>query len=129
MPLGRVCKANVYAIRAFDHRFAIADDPSTLELRMDGKAFMSAPRAEFFKDEIIYLKIAAEVYTVGDRISGLVNDVTLVTDGGKEETPSFYAAFEDRGLKFLCEGNGRWEAAGRFDPALHLPQYAAPLCR
>jgi hypothetical protein len=111
------------------HRFAIADDPSTIELRMDGKGLMSAPRAEFFKDEIIYLKIAAEVYAVGDRVSGLVNGVTLVTDGGKEETPNFYEAFEDRGLKFLCQGKGQWEATGRFDPALHFAQDAAPPCR
>jgi hypothetical protein len=110
------------------HRFVIADDPSTIELRMDGKVLMSAPRAEFFKDEIVYLKIAAEVYAVGDRVSGLVNDVTLVTDGSKEETPSFYVAFEDRGLKFLCKGNGRWEATGHFDPALRFAQYRA-LCR
>jgi hypothetical protein len=111
------------------HRFAISDDPSTIELRMDGKVLTSASRKEFFKDEIIYLKIAAEVYAVGDRVSGLVSDVTLVTDAGKEETPSFYAAFEDRGLKFLCKGNGRWEATGQFDPALRFAQYRAPLCR
>ena len=110
------------------HRFAIIDDPSTIELRMDGKVLMSAPRKDFFKDEIIYVKIAAEVYAVGDRVSGLVNDVTLATDGGKEETPSFYAALEDRGLKFLCRGNGKWEATGRFDPALRFAQDAAPPC-
>lgn len=111
------------------HRFAIADDPSTIELRMDGKVLMSAPRAEFFKDEILYLKIAAEVYAVGDGVSGLVNDVTLATDGNKAEAPSFYAAFEDRGLKFSCTGNGRWEATGRFDPSLRLVRYVAPPCR
>jgi hypothetical protein len=111
------------------HRFAIADDPSTIELRMDGKVLMSAPRAEFFKDEIIYLKIAAEVYAVGDEVSGLVNDVTLETDGNKAEAPSFYAAFEDRGLKFSCGGNGQWEATGRFDPSLRLARYPAPPCR
>ena len=111
------------------HRFAIAGDPSTIELKMDGKVLMSAPRAEFFKDEILYLKIAAEVYAVGDGVSGLVNDVTLATDGNKAEAPSFYSAFEDRGLKFLCKGNGRWEATGQFDPALRFVQYRAPSCR
>jgi len=113
------------------HRFAIADDPSTIELMMDGKVLMSAPRKDFFKDEIIYVKIAAEVSAVGDRVSGLVNDVTLATDGGKEEPPSFYAAFEDRGgLKFLCRGNGQWEAIGQFDPtAPHFVQYVPPPCR
>jgi hypothetical protein len=111
------------------HRFEIADDPSTIGLRMDGKVLMSAPRVEFFKDEVIYLKIGAEVFAPGDRVSGLVNDVTLVADGNKEEKPSFYAAFEDQGLEFLCRGNGQWEATGRFDPALRFAQYAAPLCR
>ena len=112
------------------HRFAIADDPSTIELMMDGKVLMSAPRKDFFKDEIIYVKIAAEVYAVGDKVSGLVNDVTLATDGDKEETPSFYAAFEDRGLKFLCKGKGQWEATGRFDPtAPRFVQYVPPTCR
>jgi hypothetical protein len=111
------------------HRFAIVDDPSTIELKMDGKVLMSAPRQQFFKDEIIYLKIAAEVYAVGDNVSGLVNDVTLATDGDKEETPSFYAAFEDRGLKFVCKGKGQWEATGQFDPALRFAQSAAPPCR
>jgi hypothetical protein len=111
------------------HRFAIADDSSTIELKMDGKTLMSAPRTGFFNDDtIVYLKIAAEVYAVGDRVSGLVNDVTLATDGNKEETPSFYAALEDRGLKFLCRGNGQWEATGRFDPALRFAQEAAPPC-
>jgi hypothetical protein len=110
------------------HRFAVADDPSTIELRMDGKVLMSAPRKDFFKDEIIYVKIAAEVYAVGERASGLVNDVTLATDGDKEETPSFYAALEDRGLKFVCKGKGRWEATGRFDPAQRFVQYEPPPC-
>lgn len=111
------------------HRFAIADDRSTIELRMDGKVLTSAPRAEFFKDEIIYLKIAAEVYAVGDRVSGLVNDVTLATDRDKEEAPTSYAAFQDRGLKFVCKGNGQWEATGLFDPALRFTQYIPPQCR
>ncbi len=111
------------------HRFAIADDPSTIELSMDGKVLMSAPRAEFFKDEVIYLKIAAEVYAVGDRVSGLVNDVTLATDTNQEQTPIFGAAFEDRGLKFSCKGDGQWEARGRFDPALRFLQYVPPQCR
>jgi hypothetical protein len=112
------------------HRFAIAADSSTIELRMDGKALMSAARTEFFNDgSRIYLKIAAEVFAVGDRASGLVNDVTLENGANKEEPPTSYAAFEDRGLKFLCRGNGQWEAAGRFDAALRFAQYAAPLCR
>ena len=111
------------------HRFAIADDPSTIELRMDGKVLMSAPRKDFFKDEIIYVKIAAEVYAVGDRVSGLVDDVTLATDGGNETPPISHAAFEDRGLKFLCRGNGQWEATGRFDPtAPRFVQYVPPPC-
>jgi hypothetical protein len=111
------------------HRFAIVDDPSTIELKMDGNVLMSAPRQQFFKDEIIYLKIAAEVYAVGDNVSGLVNDVTLATDGDKEETPSFYAAFEDRGVKFVCKGKGQWEATGQFEPTLRFAQSAAPPCR
>ena len=112
------------------HRFAIVGDSSKVELRMDDKALMSAPRMEFFKDDSpIYLKIAAEVYAVGDVPSGLVNDVTLVNGGDKEEPPNTYAAFEDRGLKFLCRGNGQWEAIGRFDPALRFTQYLAPPCR
>jgi hypothetical protein len=41
--------------------------------------------------------------------------------------PSFYAAFEDRGLKFLCRGKGQWEATGWFDLALHFAQYAASM--
>ena len=111
------------------HRFAIADDPSTIELRMDGRVLISAPRKDFFKDEIIYVKIAAEVYAVGDRVSGLVNDVTLATDGGNETPPISHAAFEDRGLKFLCRGNGQWEATGRFDPtAPRFVQYVPPPC-
>jgi hypothetical protein len=68
------------------------------------------------------------VYAVGERASGLVNDVTLATDGDKEETPSFYAALEDRGLKFVCKGKGRWEATGRFDPAQRFVQYEPPPC-
>jgi hypothetical protein len=67
------------------HRFAIAADSSTIELRMDGKALMSAARTEFFNDgSRIYLKIAAEVFAVGDRASGLVHDVTLENGADKE---------------------------------------------
>jgi hypothetical protein len=111
------------------HRFAIACDSSTIELRMDGEALMSAPRAAFFKDDYpIYLKIAAEVFAVGDTASGLVNDVTLANGGDKQAPPSTYAAFEDRGLKFLCRGKGQWEATGRFEPRLRFAQYIPPLC-
>ena len=113
------------------HRFAIAGDSSTIELRMDSKVLMSAPRAEFFKDDTpIYVDMAAEVFAVGDTISGLVNDVTLVGGEDKEEPPISHAAFEDRGLKFLCRGNGQWEATGRFDPtAPRFVQYVPPPCR
>jgi hypothetical protein len=114
------------------HRFAIAGDSSTIELRMDSKVLMSAPRAEFFKDDTpIYVDMAAEVFAVGDTISGLVNDVTLVSGGGHRETPPIsHAAFEDRGLKFLCSGDGQWEATGRFDPKVpRFVQYLPPQCR
>jgi hypothetical protein len=111
------------------HRFAIAGDSSTIELRMDGKVLMSAPRAEFFKDTPIYVDMAAEAFAVGDTVSGLVNDVTLVTGEDKETPPISDAAFEDRGLKFLCRGNGQWEATGRFDPAAPRSlQYVPPPC-
>ncbi|MHB8380721.1 MAG: hypothetical protein ACYDC3_00065 [Candidatus Binataceae bacterium] len=112
------------------HRFEIAGDSSTIELKMDGEILMSALRAGFFKDgSAIYLKMASEVFAVGDTASGLVNNVTLVTDGDKEETPISYAAFEDRGLKFLCKGTGQWEATGLFDPKLRFVQYVPPVCR
>lgn len=112
------------------HRFAISADPSRLTLRMDGNVLMSAPRAEFFKaNSQIYLKIAAEVFAVGDAASGLINNVTLVRDAGKEELPISNAAFEDRGLKFLCKKNGQWAATGRFDPKLHFVQYVPSACR
>jgi hypothetical protein len=112
------------------HRSAIAGDPSTIQLRMDSKVLMSAPRAEFFKDTPIYVDIAAEVFAVGDAVSGLVNDVTLVRGDDKETPPISDAAFEDRGLKFWCSGNGQWEATGRFDPtAPRFVQYVPPQCR
>jgi hypothetical protein len=111
------------------HRFAIAGDSSTIELRMDSKVLMSAPRAEFFKDTPIYVDMAAEVFAVNDTVSGLVNNVTLVSGEDKEEPPTSHAAFEDRGLKFLCRGNGQWEATGRFDPtAPRSVQYVPPQC-
>jgi hypothetical protein len=90
---------------------------------MDSKVLMSAPRAEFFKDDTpIYVDMAAEVFAVGD--------VTLVGGEDKEEPPISHAAFEDRGLKFLCRGNGQWEATGRFDPtAPRFVQYVPPPCR
>lgn len=111
------------------HRFAIAGDSSTIELRMDSKVLMSAPRAEFFKDTPIYVDMAAEVFARGDTVSGLVNDVTLVSGENKETPPISHAAFEDRGLKLLCRGNGQWEATGRFDPTLpRFVQYVPPQC-
>ena len=112
------------------HRVAIAADSSTITLKLDGKALMSAPRTEFFKDNSpIYLKIAAEVFAVGDTVSGLVNDVTLASGADQEATPISNAAFEDRGLKFLCKGNGQWQAIGRFDPSKRFVQYVPPVCR
>jgi len=112
------------------HRFAIAGDSSTIELRMDSKVLMSAPRAEFFKEDTpIYVDMAAEVFAVGDTVSGLVNDVTLASGEDKEGPPISRAAFEDRGLKFLCRGNGQWEATGQFDPtAPRFVQYVPPPC-
>jgi hypothetical protein len=111
------------------HRFAIAGDSSTIELRMDSKILMSAPRAEFFKDTPIYVDMAAEVFAAGDTVSGLVNDVRLVSVEDKETPPISHAAFEDRGLKFLCRGRGQWEATGRFDPTLpRFVQYVPPPC-
>ena len=113
------------------HRFEIAGDSSTIELRMDGKALMSAPRTEFFKaGSQIYVDISAEVFAVGDGVSGLVNDVTLSNGSDREEPPISHAAFEDRGLKFLCRAKGQWAATGRFDPtAPRFVQYVPPLCR
>ncbi len=111
------------------HRFSIAADHSTLTLAMDGNALMSAPRVEFFKDDSrIYLKIAAEVFAVGDTASGLVNNVTLGRGAAKKDPPISNAAFEDRGLKFLCKGNGQWEATGEFDPKIGFVQYVPPEC-
>lgn len=112
------------------HRFAISADPSTLTLRMDGTLLMSAPRAEFFAaNSQIYLKIAAEVFAVGDAASGLVNNVTLISGARKPAPPIPGAAFEDRGLKFLCKGNGQWAVTGRFGPKLHFVQYVPSACR
>jgi hypothetical protein len=113
------------------HRFAVVGDSSTIQLKMDGKALMSAPRSEFLKrDSRLYLKIAAEVFAVGDAASGLIKDVTLINGGEKEDPPITYAAFEDRGLTFSCKGKGQWEATGRFDPtAPRSVQYEAPPCR
>ncbi|MGH7780540.1 MAG: hypothetical protein ACREQR_11995 [Candidatus Binataceae bacterium] len=112
------------------HRFAIAGDSSKIELRMDDKTLISVARAEFFKDDSpIYLKIAAEVFAVGDMVSGLVDHVALVSNGVRRDPPISYAAFKDRGLKFLCKGKGQWEATGQFDPKLRFVQYVPSVCR
>ena len=112
------------------HRFAIAADHSTLTLRMDGNALISVPRDEFFRGgSRIYLKIAAEVFAVGDAASGLVRNVTLMSGAVKEDPPISNAAFEGRGLKFVCKGNSQWEATGEFDPSLLFLQYVPPACR
>lgn len=128
---GRELKFKPIAEELFGyHRFAISADPSTLTLRMDGNVLMSAPRAKFFKaNSQIYLKIAAEVFAVGDATSGLVNNVTLISGARKQAPPIPSAAFEDRGLKFLCKGNGQWAVTGRFDPKLHFVQDVASACR
>jgi hypothetical protein len=99
------------------HRFAIVVDSSTADLMMDSKSLLSAPRSEFFDEHRpTYLKIAAEVYAVGDTASGSVDNISFVRGARREQPPVPRAAFEDRGVKFVCEGNGKWRATGQFDP-------------
>jgi hypothetical protein len=112
------------------HRFAIAANSSTIELRMDDKTLMSAPRATFFDDRaLIYLKIAAEVFAVGGEVSGVVDDITFKSAAAKETSAVSHAAFEDRGLRFVCKGKGKWQATGHFDPKLTFTQYVPPPSR
>jgi len=112
------------------HRFSISGDSSRIELMMDDNLLMSAPSAEFFHRGIpIYLKIAAEVWEVGDAASGRVEGIELESGGVRVRSPMFSSAFEDRGLKFSCLEKGRWDAIGRFEPALRFLQYVPPVCR
>jgi hypothetical protein len=111
------------------HRFSIRGDSSRIELMMDDSLLMSAPSAEFFHRNIpIYLKIAAEVWAVGDAVSGTVQGIELESGGVRVRSPISSSAFEDRGVKFSCLGKGRWDAIGRFDPSLRFLQYVPPVC-
>jgi hypothetical protein len=111
------------------HGFEIAVDSSTVDLMMDGRSLLSTPRSEFFDEHRpIYLKIAAEVYAVGDFASGSVDEIRLVRGTRREQPPVPWAAFEDRGLRFACEGNGKWRATGQFDPTHRFLQYDPRSC-
>jgi hypothetical protein len=89
-----------------------------VSLSMDGTSLLSEPRARFFQhDSTIYLKIAAEVFAMGDAVS--VENVRLLSGTDQERVPVSRAAFEDRGLRFVCIGNGNWKAIGKFDPSLN----------
>lgn len=106
------------------HNVAIEYDAERVKLLMDRQVLMDVKRDDFFKgrDDPIYLKIAAEVFADGDRVSGIANDVVLQT-GGKTISPMPYAGIEDRGLRFHCDVNKTWTAVGIFDPSLPLEFY------
>lgn len=111
------------------HRFAIVADPLTVDLQMDGRSLFSAARKDFFADgSELYLKIAAEVFAVGDVVSGVVNDISFESVSMRRHPPISHAAFEDRGLRFVCDGSGKWIASGRFDPTRRFVQYDPPDC-
>jgi hypothetical protein len=110
------------------HRFAISYRSDLVILAMDGRTLLCARRSDFFPDqrEPIYLKLAAEVFAVGDEITGVARNITLET-GGETVTPMPYAGIKDRGLKFRCDEYRSWTAAGVFDPALPRESYR-PVC-
>lgn len=95
---------------------------------MDGRTLLSASRSDFFPDqrEPIYLKLAAEVFAVGDEVTGVARNITLET-GAKTVTPMPYAGIKDGGLKFRCDEDQSWTAAGVFDLDLARESYR-PVC-
>jgi hypothetical protein len=112
------------------HRFQISMSQSSVELLMDGRVVKSVPRGEFFNDSMpIYLKIGAEVFAVGDSVSGRVRNVAIRVGSRDYHQARFWAAFEDRGLKFRCTGSNQWEATGEFTPSLPFRQYAPKPCQ
>jgi hypothetical protein len=111
------------------HHFLISMNRTSVELLMDGRVVKSALRSEFFKDSRpIYLKIGAEVFAVDDSVSGRVRDVAIRVGSGDYHAALFWAAFEDRGLKFRCSGQNQWEASGEFTPTLTFKQYVPEPC-
>jgi hypothetical protein len=68
---------------------AIQLTSALVSLSMDGTSLLSEPRARFFQnDSTIYLKIAAEVFAVGDALSGVVENVRLLSGTDQERVPS-----------------------------------------
>jgi hypothetical protein len=111
------------------HRFAISSNPTTIDLLMDGRVLMSGRRRDFFADSSpTYLKVAAEVFADGDKVSGRVTNIQIQVDSAGSQAPSAWDAFEDRGLKFECHPKGIWEATGVFDPRSPFSSYLLPRC-
>lgn len=112
------------------HKFAITNDSTVIQLKMDDRVLFSTRAAEFFNGQTpIFLKIGAEVYADGDRASGVVRNVVMDGQGVQGQSAAPESGFDDRGLRFACAGMGQWEAQGKFDPSLPLVRFVPPVCR
>jgi hypothetical protein len=98
-----------------EHEFRITRTQNDLDAYMDSKKIFSAPWSTYFKDNMrIYLRIASEVLSGGDMVSGTVHDIELTTPNGtiKPYVPAM--ADEDRGAVFVCKDHV-FVASGIFD--------------
>jgi hypothetical protein len=86
-----------------------------LEAYIDSKRIFVAPWSTYFKnDDHLHLRIASEVLSGGDAVSGTVRHVELTTPKGTIEPYLPSIADEDRGVLFVCKDH-TYIATGTFD--------------
>ena len=84
---------------------------------MDSKQLFAVPWHNYFRDdddEHIYLRIASEVLSGGDTVSGTIREIAITTPSGTIKPYLPVIADEDRGPVFVCRDH-IYVATGTFD--------------
>jgi hypothetical protein len=100
-----------------EHQFRLTRSRNELTAYMDSKQLFSVPWHNYFRDgddEHIYLRIASEVLSGGDTVSGTVREIAITTPSGTIKPYLPVIADEDRGPVFVCRDH-IYVATGTFD--------------
>jgi hypothetical protein len=98
-----------------EHEFRIERTQTHITAYMDSTKIFTAPWDTYFgNDEHIYLRVASEVLSGGDTVSGTVRNIELKTPNGTKRPYLPTIADEDRGVVFVCK-NRKFVATGTFN--------------
>ena len=100
------------------HRLRISEAGGSIAFAVDGKPICHAPAGAFFTTkDVLYYQLGTEVERYGDRPAGTLSDIRVKDDNDvsyRRADP--HCVYRGYGLSWEYSGNGRYEAAGVFDP-------------